>query len=245
MIEISHAHGVTVLTLAHGKANALDLELCGALQRAILEQSDAEAVVLTGRGSIFSAGVDLVRYVEEGAGYAREFLEALRQMFEALVSCERPVVAAINGHAIAGGCLLAAACDLRLLAEGKAQLGVPELLVGLPFPRAAVALMESVVPPGRRREVLLTGRTWSGVAAIDRGLADRLVPPDALLDTAIADSQAMGAIDRVQFTQTKRHLLRDVIDGASASEWDSVVERWTSPAAGDAIRSYLERTLRK
>jgi len=100
MIKSEIVDGIAVLTLAHGKANALDIELCDALARhfAELRRSDLRAVVLTGQGKIFSAGVDLKRLSTGGADYIRRFLPALHRLYEAVFFHPKPVVAAINGH---------------------------------------------------------------------------------------------------------------------------------------------------
>src|SRR5436305_14216699 len=109
MIDLSHQGDVALLRIQHGKANALDLELCQALTKELeaYRQSAARALVITGAGTMFSAGVDLRRVADEGAPYLRSFLPAMSAAFETLFSVLKPVVAAVNGHAIAGGCILA------------------------------------------------------------------------------------------------------------------------------------------
>src|SRR6185295_19635139 len=136
MIELTSHDTIAVLRIQHGKANTLDLELCQALTRELeaFRQSASKALVMTGSGRIFSAGVDLRRVVDEGASYVRAFLPAMSASFETLFSLLKPVVAAVNGHAIAGGCILAAAADRRLMARDGGRIGIPELLVGVPFP---------------------------------------------------------------------------------------------------------------
>src|SRR5438128_10003369 len=115
MIETTEHDGIVTMTLDHGKANALDLELCEAITNAIHDASAARAVILTGTGSIFSAGVDLFRLINEGARYVERFFPALVETLVELFRFPRPLVAAINGHAIAGGCLMAAAADYRIM----------------------------------------------------------------------------------------------------------------------------------
>ena len=131
---------VAVLRMQDGKVQALDLELVEALAATLdeLAAADPAAVVLTGSGSSFSAGVDLFRVVEGGRDYIEPFLVGLDRCLRGLFTFPRPVVAAINGHAIAGGMVLACACDERLLARGNARLAIPELLVGVAFPAAAL-----------------------------------------------------------------------------------------------------------
>ena len=102
-----------------------------------LRGSDAKAVVLTGQGKIFSAGVDLKRLSEGGADYIRKFLPVLHKLYDTVFYHPKPVVAAINGHAIAGGCVLACCADRRIMAREGGRIGVTESLVGVPFPALA------------------------------------------------------------------------------------------------------------
>src|SRR5439155_26860191 len=128
VIEVTHRNDVAVLTLAHGKANLFDLEFCDALTSAFAdcERSAAKAAVVIGRGSIFSAGVDLVRLTNAGPVYVAAFMPALGRVFERVFAFAKPLVAAVNGHAIAGGCILACTADRRLMAQGAGRIGVPE-----------------------------------------------------------------------------------------------------------------------
>jgi enoyl-CoA hydratase len=104
MIERTLYDGILTLRLAHGKASALDVELLDALLRELEEApANVRAVILTGTGSIFCAGVDLFRVTRDGADYVRQFLPLLDRFVRRLFTLPRPVVAAVNGHAIAGG----------------------------------------------------------------------------------------------------------------------------------------------
>src|SRR5262245_47747317 len=143
MIELTSHGDIAILRMQHGKANALDLELCVALTKELetFRQSPSRALVIIGSHKIFSAGVDLLRVVEEGAPYVRTFLPAMNGTFETLFSLLKPVVAAVNGHAIAGGCILAGAADRRLMTRDGGRIGLPELLVGLPFPVVPLEIM--------------------------------------------------------------------------------------------------------
>ena len=114
MIDIkTDDDGIAVVTIAHGNANALDIDLCEALVKCFeaFRTSDVRAVVITGQGRMFSAGVDLVRVSSGGADYVRRFLPILNRAFDAVFFLPKPVVAAVNGHAIAGGCVLNCCAD--------------------------------------------------------------------------------------------------------------------------------------
>src|SRR5258708_12303989 len=115
----------------------MSMEFCEALTARFAEISSARAVVMTATGRTFSAGVDLVRLLEGGAPYVRKFLPILSEMFATVFSHQAPVVAAINGHAIAGGCVLACAPDKRLMAREAPPIGLPPPAVALPLPPPA------------------------------------------------------------------------------------------------------------
>src|SRR4029077_11419335 len=149
MIDLKTEDGIAVVTLAHGKASALDIELCEALTKCFeeLRAPEIRAVVLTGQGRIFSAGVDLVRLSSGGTDYVRKFLPVMNRAFDAVFFLPKPLVAALNGHAIAGGCVLACCADRRVMARGGGRIGVTELLVGVPFPALAFEIMRFATPP--------------------------------------------------------------------------------------------------
>lgn len=250
MIHREDTNDVAVLTFAHGKVHALDLDLLRALEERLaeVERSAARAVVLTGSGSVFSAGVNLVRLIEGGAAYLRDFLPALTTSMSRLFFFPKPVVAAVNGHAIAGGCVLACACDHRLIARGPATMGITELLVGVPFPAMALEIMRFALSRPHLQEALYTGRTWGVDEALRRGFVDEAVDAPALLDKACAVAGALGALPPATFRLTKEHVRRPARERWEAHRaWiDAAVgEIWAGAEAREAIRAYVRRTLGK
>src|SRR5665213_2948826 len=177
MIDIKTEAGIAVLTLQHGKANALDIEFCEALAAECIElrKSDAKAIVLTGQGKIFSAGVNLIKLSGGGAGYIRKFLPVLHRLYDAVFYHPKPVVAAINGHAIAGGCVLACCADRRVMSNDGGRMGVTEILVGVPFPALAFEIVRFAVPPRYLAEFALGGATYVPNDALQRGWVDEVV----------------------------------------------------------------------
>lgn len=235
---------VRVLRMQHGKANALDLELCEALIQAMGETSGVDAVVLTGTGSMFSAGVDLVRVVEGGPAYVSELLPLLSEAFRRLALAPGPVVAAVNGHAVAGGFILLAAADRAVAAPGGARLGTTELLVGVPFPAVARELL--VRRAGRwASEMAYLGDTCDVDTALERGLVDEVSA--APVDRAVELADRMAAAGPA-FALTKRHLgrsLRAALEARREDEDREVGATWVSEAALERVRRYVEATLRR
>jgi len=248
MIERIDQAGVVILRMADGKANTMSVEFCEMLIAHFKQALDARAVVITGNARIFSAGVDLVRLLDGGAPYIREFLPLLSTMFAAVFSHPTPVVAAINGHAIAGGCVLACAADRRLIARDAGRIGVTELLVGVPFPPIAMEIMRWAMAPQYFEDALFSGATFAPPDAIARGFVHEIVEPQALLDRASAAANMLAALPPAAFALTKRQTrqpaLQRLASGADAT--DSEIEQiWTAPATLARIRDYVERILRK
>jgi enoyl-CoA hydratase len=250
MIELTQRGEVAILQIVHGKANALDVELCEAIAARFkqLETGSARAIVITGQGRMFSAGVDLLRLSAGGADYVRQFLPALHQLYDTVFHFPKPVVAAVNGHAIAGGCVLQCCADRRIAARGDFRIGVTELLVGVPFPPMAFEVMRFATPPAFFPEAILSGATFPPDVAQFRRLVDELVEPDALLDRAVEWAQTLAALPPATFAMTKRQLRQDAINRMArhGARVDADAEKiWTAPETLAHIRDYVSRTFKK
>ncbi len=250
MIDISEQGEIAIVTMRHGKANAMDLEFCEAIAVHFeeLKKSKAKAVVLTGEGKIFSAGVDLVRALDGGADYFYKFLPAMSKAFVTVFFFPKPLVAAVNGHAIAGGCVLACCADRRLMTKGSSRIGIPELLVGVPFPTIALELMRFTTASRFMQDVFLTGATYLPEEALPRGLADELVEPGDLMQRAVAAAAHFAAIRADAFAITKLQLRQPVADrcASEAKRFETAVnELWCAPEAFERIRAYVSRTFKK
>ena len=246
MLEREEHGKVTVLRMAHGKASAFDTEFLIALRRAVEEvkSSDARALVLTGTGKIFSAGVDL-RRILEGRSYIESFLPALDQFLWSLADFDKPLVAAINGHAIAGGCVVACAADRRICASEGITMGAPELTVGVPFPPSAFEWLRCAVPAHVLREVTLMGTIYQPGQALERGLVDELVERDRVLERALEVAQRMAEIPAASFRMTKAQVWAPYKDRAEADQGRTLIDTWSSEEVQSQIAQYVERTLRK
>jgi enoyl-CoA hydratase len=199
--------------------------------------------VITGAGGAFSAGVDLQRIVDGGRPYVQDFLPALSAAFTAIFDHAGPVVAAINGHAIAGGCVVAAACDVRLMSQGK--IGLAELSVGVPFPVSAMEVLRYAAGPAAGR-LVLTATLLDPAQAQSVGLVHDIEPADALLDSAVGRARQMARIPAEVFAFSKRQLQQPARDRIAArAEDDAAVQAiWSSARTLDAIAGYLD-TLRQ
>lgn len=248
MIERRDEGAVTVLELRHKKANALDLELLTALESEVAAaERDGRAIVLTGSGHIFSAGVDLFRVLDGGAEYLAGFLPALDAALWRLFNFPRPAVAAINGHAMAGGWVLCCACDYRVMASGGGKVGLPELRVGVTFPAIVMETVRLLTPPAVLQAMVFAGRSYDGDEAARAGVVEESVPPAELLPRAIAVAQAMASIPAEAFRLTKRQLRQPFAERAAAGAKVSaeVHAQWAGSDTAEVIRGYLARVIGK
>jgi enoyl-CoA hydratase len=248
MIQRTLSDGILTLQLAHGKANALDTELLEAL---LLElegaREDVRALILTGSGSIFSAGVDLIRLTNEGAPYVRRFLPLLSRFVRVLFGLPKPVVAAVNGHAIAGGCIIALASDVRLMAEGIGRIGIPELLVGVPFPAAPLEVARFAIGRDRVQSAVYRGPTMLPVEALDAGFLDEVVESPDLMARAEDVARHLAGISPEAFRLTKLYLRAEALERMEKNVLHDEValELWASDRTHQQIKDYLRRTLGK
>jgi enoyl-CoA hydratase len=180
------ADGVTVLRLARPPVNALDLELVQAIVAGVTGAVDsgARALVLTGAGSCFSAGIDMKVAPSYDARQRRESVEAINEMVAAICAAPLPVVAAVNGHAFGGGLVIALACDVRLAARGDYKLALNEVAAGVPFPPGPLGVVRAELDPSVMRDLCLTGRSVGPEEALALRVLDELVEARELLGRA-------------------------------------------------------------
>jgi enoyl-CoA hydratase len=226
----------------------MDLEFCEAVEHALEEVAGgpARALVLTGTGKTFSAGVDL-RAAQKGGDYLRRFLPAMESLFRAVLTFPKPVVAAVNGHAIAGGCIIAAACDRAVMADGTGTIGVPELAVGVPFPVLPFEIVRARVAPAVFRSLVLDAVLLTPLDARNAGLVDALSAPDSLLDDAVKTATGLASIAASTFTLTKRALVEPILQRVSAAApLDAdICAAWEGRDVQVALAAYIERTLNR
>jgi enoyl-CoA hydratase len=185
------ADGVAVLTLNRPKKrNALSRMLRDEIvQRlGVLEKDvSVQAAVLTGAPPAFCAGFDRSEF--EGGAMAEVFAESIAY-HDRVYRFSKPLIAAVNGPALGGGCDLAALCDFRLAAT-TASFGQPQVRFGAP---AIYELMRAVIGTGAAREMCLTGRSYDAQEALAIGLVNRVVEPGELLDAAGAAARVIASL---------------------------------------------------
>jgi len=235
------SHGdVAVLRMNAGKANAVNLEFLDGLERIVAEflESDARAAVLTGYDRFFSAGLDLVHLIELDRGGMSKLMQRFHDTLFRLFRCPRPVVAAINGHAIAGGCVVALQTDYRILAGDGSLMGLNETQLGVGLPSIVVESLRWQVPHSSWMEVALRGRIFDAKGALAIGLVHEVCDPDLVEPRAMEKARELAGIPGAAYAQVKTSLRRPAIEElahAGANEADAWLDTWFAPQTRELL----------
>lgn len=249
-VRVEREGTIAVVTLARPPANAMDASSLNELADVfdgLAGEPDAvvTAIVLTGEGRSFSAGLDLKAIQHSERAHQDELIEALNRAFLAVYSCPRLVVGAVNGHAIAGGLVLALCCDVRLVADVALKVGLAEVRVGVPYPVGAIEVVRQELTAPVARRLVLGGELIGAHEAVELGVFDRVVPATDLLATALA--AAHDHPPQVGFARIKTQLRKPAIDATRAALGgrDPLPRPWltdeTFAAAAAALRPPIQR----
>lgn len=242
-LHIEERGEVALLRIQRPPANALNLELLDEAFGALTEIAAVEpgAVVITGTEGFFSAGLDLNVVPTLDRDDQRRVVEGINRLFAGWYAFPRPVICAVNGHAIAGGLILALCADHRIgAAEGR--FGLTELRAGVPYPAVAMRIVQAELTPAAARQLALRAELYGPEQALELGLLDELSTGEAQLDRALEVAGDFAALPQSAYVQVKRQLRREVIevneriirDGA-----DPLLRSWLGEEAADAAAGIL------
>jgi enoyl-CoA hydratase len=190
--------------LDDGKANTIEARWVAELSAALdAAERDAGAVLFEGRAGRFCAGLDLKVLPTLGRDGLIAFVRSYQELMLRLFLFPRPVVAAVGGHAIAGGAILALASDFRVMAEGAFQIGLREVAIGIPLPTFGCELAKATMPPTSWTGAVLRGELYTPDVALARGMVDRVVPAAELEANALAEARLLAQLPDRAFAQTK------------------------------------------
>ena len=248
MIDVERRGPVAVILLNRPKVNALSPELVEALLAAFQEvatRPDTGAVVLASRlERAFSAGFDLKALdALEGPAFAR-FFGTFALLYRRIAAAPVPVVAAVGGHALAGGAILALACERRVFGRGEWGFGLTEVALALPLPAGVVELLREAADPATAYEAAALGRVFTPSEAAERGLAHRLVAPASVLDEAVSEAAALAEKPRDALAAIRGELrgpLAERMEAADRDVGERFREWWNRPEALARRRRILER----
>jgi enoyl-CoA hydratase len=231
--RIEWRDGLAVIRLACGKANALNPRSLTAIEHALDEAAvgGVRGLVLTGYDRFFSAGLDLVTLY----GLERDAMDAFMGRFDAVMlrvfAFARPVVAAVGGHAVAGGAVLALACDARVMGAGAGSFGLNEIRLGVPFPASAIEIVRYAVPAAAVEQVLYEGELLEPKEALARGLLTEVVDGD-VVEAAYRTCARLAAAPAGAFEIIKAGLKGPAVERAQATLAPlrrAFVDAWYAP----------------
>lgn len=228
--------GLLVLVMARGKANALNGAMVEEMN-AVIEQAgaseDVRAVVLASESQkFFSGGFDVMEVFSYDRETMTTFFGRFIDLYEGMLRLPKPVVAAVNGHAFAGGAVLALASDARVMAEGQFGFALNEINIGLALPPGMIRMAINAVGPVKAREMVLDGKTVTPAEAIEIGLASSLVSPESVLEQSVLRAREMAKKPPSTFGAVKRSF--NEVSGLFANGGDrqalsQFIEHWFSP----------------
>ncbi|WP_052599099.1 enoyl-CoA hydratase/isomerase family protein [Aureispira sp. CCB-QB1] len=220
-LSIQSKDNYLVVQLDRGKANALNQEMINELRQLIrnTEADDAiEGIILTGKPHFFSGGVDLLEVYYYDSEGIRNFWGSFLQLATEMLAFSKPLIASITGHSPAGGCILACACDYRVMAIGdKYQIGLNEMAVGIAPRESILHLYSFWIGQRKAYQYLLEGYLMNGKEALEIGLVDELVPLDQTLIQAEQKMQQYLKLPKSAFRQTKKSLKGGLVQAMSAN----------------------------
>lgn len=244
-IGITIDEGLATLRLSREHGNAINEELVesmiGACRR-LNADDEVRGVLLAAEGKLFSPGLDLQELGEYDRPRMTRFLDRFNACILMLYTLHKPVVAAMHGHAVAGGCVLALTADWRVLREG-ALVGLNEVRIGVPFPFGVAMILRESVPRARLGEVAMFGRNYEGQEAVDSGLVHELHWEKGFEAHCRSRLAELADRDPRAFAITKRYLRSSTVERIRANDpkfTADFLDAWFSPSTGERLRKIVE-----
>jgi len=247
LIETTDHGAIREIRLARAPVNALNPELCNGLREAITAAvaGGAHGLILSGGPKVFSAGLDVpyLLTLGEERGALMAAWESFFGAARVLADCPVPVVAAMAGHAPAGGCVLALCCDYRVMASGPYLIGLNETQVGLVAPEGIQHLLRRVVGQHRAERLLVAGELVVGERALALGLVDELVDIDSVATRARVWLEELLTLPRKPMLATRALARIDLVAALHPEriQLDGFIDAWSDPDTQAGLRALVAK----
>src|SRR6266850_4362139 len=243
----SSEHVATITLNRPDKRNSINTQMIADLQSALdeVEKTHARVVVLTGAGKAFCAGMDLALLqviATQSPSENQEDSRRMAKMFRRIWSFPKPMIAAVNGHALAGGCGIATLCDFTI-AVPEAKFGYTEVKIGF-LPAIVSVFLTRQIGDKRARDLLLTGRKLGAKEAQRLGLVSEVVPPERLMARAHELADQLIAASPSSLTRSKRLLISSAAAGVDHDLERAILENARircTPDFQEGLASFLEK----
>jgi enoyl-CoA hydratase/carnithine racemase len=237
---------LVVWRMDKARGNAIDEpfaeELLGVCREAARDDGTRGVLLASAHPKLFCPGLDLVTLFAYDRPAMERFLATFAEVTLALFSLKKPLVAAVAGHAVAGGCVLALTADHRILRRGS-QIGLNEVRVGIPLPWSVAILLKASVPPASLSRVALLGQNFADEEARAVGLVHEVEEVDGFEGRCLARLQEFAEKDPTAFGRTKAYLREGAVQEMKAQEAaraGEFLEAWFSPPGRARIREIVE-----
>ena len=247
LVEVQRDGRMAVVRMARPPANAINSEMCQALLATIDEleaDEEIDGAILAGRLGMFSAGLDVIELYKLDAAAMAAFWSEFTEVFLRLFGSSLSWVAAIEGHAPAGGCVLALACDHRVMADGRYKIGLNEVAIGLAVPRWLTRVHASVVGRRRSERMLQLGKMSSSAEALAAGLVDEVVVAESVIDRCREELSIRLSVPQMARHATKMAMRGDLlvdIHEESGQDGQALLQSWY----GEECRQSMGRLIEK
>lgn len=247
-IEVTSSEGVAVVKLSRGTTNAINLDLIHDLSdylKVTREDTKMPGLVLTGANEkFFSIGFDIPGLINLKEKDFREFYQAFNRLCVDMYTFPKPIIAAITGHAVAGGCILTICCDYRYISEGKKLMGLNEIKLGVPLPYPADCILRQVVDDRNARRILDTGDFFPPEETLSMGLVDCVMPLDGVLPSSIDKVKSIVSHSLEAFRMIKQNRTEMVAAQilAELTEKEKIfVDLWYTTETQEKLKAALKK----
>jgi 3,2-trans-enoyl-CoA isomerase len=250
-IKVTVKDRLAIITLSRGKSNALNREMITELNDMMLNIDADPAIggaMITGTGHFFSAGLDLIELYGYDEAESRSFWELFLSFSANLTKFKKPLVAAINGHSPAGGCVIGIACDARVMAAGQYIIGLNEVPVGIIVPFSIFKMYEFWLGKANASRSLLEGKLFNPEEALKIGLVDEVVNHDSILTAAERKARKYMAFEANTWQQSKLNIRKEVIASMSSDQTETLnkmLEQWWAPSTRNILKTIIDNLQKK
>jgi 3,2-trans-enoyl-CoA isomerase len=234
-VSVSVDGNIATVVLSRGKVNALTEEVIEELKSTFQELAAnpiVKVVIVIGSGKFFSFGFDIPHFMDHSKEQFTRYLTKFTDFYTDLFVFPKAVIAALNGHTIAGGCMIATACDYRIMVTGKARISLNEITFGSSVFAGAVEMLKACVGHRNAESVLYSGAMYSAEQALDLGLIHQIASEQDLLPLAARVAEDFASRDSRAFQSIKQLLREPIAEEMKERERDSILEFvniWYSP----------------
>ncbi len=215
-INVEHHKNIAIVKLNNGVTNALNLdfiqEISNNIQKLEKDKSIKGLIITSENNKFFSIGFDLPQLNQLNDEGLKLFYHTFNQLSLDLYKIPKPIIAAITGHAIAGGCILAICCDYRFIADERKLMGLNEIKLGLPVPYPSDCILRQLVGPKNAQEIVYTGEFYEPNKSLEMGLVDVVLPMDQVLPKAIEKVKLLCEMSGDAFEIIKNNRVEKVVE---------------------------------